>query len=137
MKKVKPASPVSNLDVLKVISDQLSIDMITAISNHVTSPDDLLQILDITPKQYYSRSSRLSKIGIVSRKDGEINLTSFGQLVFEAQSKVATACSRRSELRVIDAIKSHSGMSEDEQKKVIEKLLDDFELKNLGLTQTL
>ena len=30
-------------------------------------------------------------------------------------------------------MKSHSGMSEDEQKRIIDKLLDDSELKNLGL----
>jgi hypothetical protein len=34
-------------------------------------------------------------------------------------------------LRIIDAIKLHSGMSDDEQKRIIDKLLDDAELKNL------
>jgi hypothetical protein len=32
---------------------------------------------------------------------------------------------------MIDAIKSHSGMSEDEQKRIIDKLLDESELKRL------
>jgi len=32
---------------------------------------------------------------------------------------------------MIDAIKSHSGMSYAEQNKIIDKLLDDSELKNL------
>jgi DNA-binding HxlR family transcriptional regulator len=133
VKKVKPASPISNLNVLEAISDQLSIDIITAISNHVTNPDHLMQILDITPKQYYSRSSRLLKIGIISRKNANIILTSFGQLVSKAQSKIATACSHSSELRMIDVIKSHSGMSEEEQRRIMSKLLDDSELKNSGL----
>ena len=51
MKKVKAACPVSNLDVLEAISDQLSIDIITALSKHVTSPDNLMQTLGISPKQ--------------------------------------------------------------------------------------
>ena len=131
MKKVKPACPVSNLDVLEAISDQLSIDIIAAISKHATNPDDLLQMLNITRKQFYTRSSRLLKIGIISQKGGEIILTSFGRLVYKAQSKIATAFSHSSELRMIDAIKSHSGMSEYEQKRIIDKLLDDSELKNL------
>jgi DNA-binding HxlR family transcriptional regulator len=135
MKKAKPASPVSNLDVLEVISDQLSIDIITTISNHATNPDNLMQMLDITPKQYYSRSSRLLKIGIISKKNGEIMLTSFGRLVYKAQLKIATAFSHSSELRMIDVIKSHSGMSEDEQKRIIDKILEDSELKNLGLRE--
>ena len=94
-----------------------------------------MQILDITPKRYYSRSSRLLKIGIISRKNGVIILTSFGQLVYKAQSKIATAFSHSSELRMIGVIKSHSGMSDDEQKRIIDKILEDSELKNLGLRE--
>ena len=131
MTETKSASPVSNLDVLRVISDPLSIDIMTAISNHVSNPVNIMEILDITPKQYYSRSSRLSKIGLVSTRNGEINLTSLGRLVYKAQSKIAIAFSHSSELMMIDAIKSHSGMSEVEQKGIIDKLLDGSELRNL------
>jgi predicted transcriptional regulator len=131
MKKSKPASPTSNLDVLESISDQLSMDIITAIYNNVTNADKLMQILGINHKQYYSRSSRLLYIGLICRKKGKIILTSFGQLVYKAQLKIATAFSHSSELRMIDVIKSNSGMSEDEQKIIIDKLLDDSELKNL------
>ncbi len=125
------SAPVSNIDVLEAISDQLSMDIITAISNDVTNSDNLMQILDITPKQYYSRTSRLLNISLVSRKNGEIILTSFGRLVYKAQLKIASAFSHSSVLRMIDAIKSHSGMTGDEQKIVIDKLLGDPELKNL------
>ena len=131
MKKSKPASPISNLDVLESISDQLSMDIITAIYNNVTNAENLMQILGITHKQYYSRSSRLLNIGLICRKHGKIILTSFGQLVYKAQLKIATAFSHSSELRIIDVIKSNSGMSEDEQNMIIDKLLDDSELKNL------
>ena len=131
MKKSKPASTISNLDVLEAISDQLSMDIVTAISNNVTNSENLMQILDITHKQYYSRSSRLLNIGLICRKNGDIILTSFGQLVYKAQLKIATAFSHSSELRIIDVIKSNSGMSEDEQNMIIDKLLDDSELKNL------
>jgi hypothetical protein len=135
MKKAKPTPPVSNLDVLAAISDQLSMDIVTAISNEVTNSDNLMQVLDLTRKRYYSRSSRLMNIGIISRKNGDIILTSFGQLVYKAQFKIGTAFSHSSELRMIDAIKSHSGMSEDEQKRIIDKILEDSELINLGLQE--
>jgi hypothetical protein len=57
--------------------------------------------------------------------------TSFGRLVYNAQLKIANAFSHSSELRMIDAIKSHSGMSIDQQKIIIDKLLDDSQLENL------
>jgi DNA-binding HxlR family transcriptional regulator len=123
--------PASNLDVLEAISDRLSMDIITSISNDVTNPSNLMQLLDLSPKEYYSRTSTLLKIGLISRKNGEIVLSSFGRVIYKAQLKIATAFSHSSELRMIDAIKSHSGMSDDEQNMIIDKLLDDSELKNL------
>jgi DNA-binding HxlR family transcriptional regulator len=123
--------PASNLDVLEAISDRLSMDIITSISNDVTNPSNLMQLLDLSPKEYYSRMSTLLKIGLISRKNGEIVLSSFGRVIYKAQLKIATAFSHSSELRMIDAIKSHSGMSDDEHNMIIDKLLDDSELKNL------
>ncbi len=128
------ANSPSPLDVLETISDQLSINIITAISNKVTNSDHLMQILDITHKQYYSRCSRLLSMGLISRKKGQIILTSFGLLVYKAQLKIANAFSYSWELRMIDAIKSHSGISDIEQKRIIDKLLDDTELKNFART---
>lgn len=126
-----PNLGVSKLQVLHVISDQTSMDIITAISNNVTNSGNLMHVLDISYKKYYDRNSRLLNIGLISRKNGQISLTSFGQLIYKAQLKIATAFTHSSELRMIDAIKSHSGMSDDEQKRIIDKLLDDAELKDL------
>ena len=126
-----PNFTVSKLQVLKVISDRISIDIVTAISNNVTNSDNIMQILDLTRKQYYSRCSRLSNIGLVSKQNGEMMITSFGRLVYNAQLKIANAFSHSSQLRMIDAIKSHSGLSEDQQKIIIDKLLDDSQLRNL------
>ena len=58
-------------------------------------------------------------------------ITSFGRLVYNSQLKIANAFSHSSQLRMIDAIKSQSGLSEDEQKIIIGKLLDDSQLANL------
>ena len=129
-----PNFTVSELQVLEVISDQISIDILTAISNNVTNSDNIMQILDLTRKQYNSRCSRLSNIGLVGKQDGEMMLTSFGRLVYIAQLKIAHAFSHSSQLRMIDAIKSHSGLPEDQQKIIIDKLLDDSQLKNLVAT---
>ena len=131
MKKAKPAPPISKLDVLEAISDQLSMDIITCLAGGVTNSDNLMQVLDLSHKQYDSKCTRLSKIGLISRKNREIILTSFGQLVYNAQFKIATAFSLAPELRMIDAIRSDSGISDDEQNRIIDKLLHDTELKKL------
>ena len=131
-----PNFTVSKLQVLEAISDQISIDIVTAISNNVTNSDSIMQLLGLSRKQYYSRCSRLSNIGLVSKQNGEMILTSFGRIVYNAQLKIAMAFSHSSTLRIIDAIISHSGLSVDQQKIIIEKLLDDSQLKNLVILPT-
>lgn len=75
--------------------------------------------------------SQDKKLGLVSRKNGEIIPISFGRVVYNAQLKIANAFSYSSELTMIDAMKSHSGMPEDEQKKIIDIIIEDSELKKL------
>lgn len=43
-----PNLGVSKLEVLQVISDQPSMDIITAISNNVTNSGNLMDVLDIS-----------------------------------------------------------------------------------------
>ena len=127
---------VSKLQVLDAISDQISIDIVTAISNNVTNSDSIMKLLDLTRKQYHSRCSRLSNVGLVSKRNGEMILTSFGRIVYNAQLKIAIAFSHSSTLRIIDAINSHSGLSVDQQKIITDKLLVDPQLKNLVVLST-
>ena len=131
-----PNFTVSKLQVLDAISDQISIDIVTAISNNVTNSDSIMKLLGLTRKQYYSRCSRLSKVGLVSKQSGEMILTSFGRIVYNAQLKIAIAFSHSSTLRIIDAINSHSGLSVDQQKIITDKLLDDPKLKKLVVLST-
>ena len=51
MKKANAGKAITNIDVLETISDQISMDIITAVSNGVTKSDNLMQILDLTHKQ--------------------------------------------------------------------------------------
>jgi hypothetical protein len=104
--KCKASASGFNPRCTQVVSDQLIVDIITAISNGVTNSNTIMQILDL-------RTSRLYDIGIVSRGKGEIILTSFGRLVYKAQLKIAAAFSRASELRMVDSVKSHSDMPDD------------------------
>ena len=90
-----------------------------------------MKLLNLTRKQYYDRSSRLLKIGLIRKENREFNLTSFGQLVDNSQLKIASALEHSSELKAIDILISDPGMSEDQQNSIIDKLIDDPEIKML------
>lgn len=127
--KTLPLS-ISKLKVLQLISDKITIDILTAISNNVINPRNLRQVLDLSERQYYDRISGLMNMGLVRRKSGKVFLTSFGQIVYKAQLKIAIAFTHSSEVRMI-AIKSHSGISEVQQQSLIDKILVDSEIMKL------
>ena len=105
--------------------------MVDAIAKNVTNSGNLTKLLSLSRKQYYDRSTRLLNKGLIRRKNGEFYLTSFGQIVRHSQLKIASALKHSSELRAIDALRLDPELSEDQQKILIDNLIDDPELKRL------
>ena len=75
---MKKNDAISSLQVLETISDQITMNLLNTIAKDATNSENLMQLLDITRKQYYDRSSRLLHIGLIRRENGEFHLTSFG-----------------------------------------------------------
>ena len=124
---------ISSLHVLELLSDEISMNIFNAIAKNVTNSENLMQLLNLTRKQYYDRSSRLLKIGLIRRKKCQFNLTSFGQLVRHSQLKIESAFKHSSALTMIDVVESDSGMSDEVQKSLIDKLIDYPEIKTIVL----
>ena len=131
MKKPKSGVSVSKLQVLEAISDYISIKLLDEIAKNTTTSDSHIQKLNISRKQYYDRSSRLLKTDLIKLVDGRFTLTAFGKLVYHAELKISRAFHCASELRMIDAIKLHSGLSDAEQKNLIDRIIEDSEIKKL------
>ena len=128
MKNFDSPSPVQ---VLQVLSDRTSVDIINAVAENVSDSGNIRELLGLTTKEYYIRRSRLLKTGIIKQKNAKLTLTSFGQLIYQALLKIATAFRHSRELIMIDAIKSIAGMPHNEQKDLIDKLILDDEIKKL------
>lgn len=107
MKKLDSPSPVQ---VLEVLSDRTSVDIMNAVAENVSDSCNIRELLGLTSKEYYLRYPRLLKTGIIKRKDAKLTLTSFGQLIYKALLKIATAFRHSRELIMIDAIKAIAGM---------------------------
>ena len=131
MKKPKSGVAISKLQVLEAISDHISIKLLDGIAENATTSDIHMQTLNISRKQYYDRSSRLVNADLIKLVDGRFTLTAFGKLVYHAELKISRAFHCASELRMIDAIKSHSGLSDGEQKNLIDKIIEDSEIRIL------
>ena len=73
MKNLHSPSPVSTLQVLDVLSDRTSVDIMNAIAENVTTSDNIIELLGLTTRQYYIRHSMLLKTGIIKRKKRQID----------------------------------------------------------------
>ena len=114
-----------------MLSDRTSVDIMNAVAENVSDSGNIRELLGLTSKEYYVRYSRLLKTGIIKRKNAKLTLTSFGQLIYQALLKIATAFRHSRELMMIDAIKSIAGMPHNEQKDLIDDLNLDDEIKKL------
>jgi hypothetical protein len=131
MKKRISGAAVSTLQVLEVISDEVSLDIFNTIGKNAETSENIGEILDISRKQYHARSSKLLKLGLVERKGGKYSLSSLGKLVYEAQLKIARAAHHSWKLKVIDSIVLCKEIPDNEHRYVIDKLIDDSEIKRL------
>ena len=131
MKNLQAISSVSTLQVLEVLSDRTSVDIFNAIAENETTSDNIIQLLGVSNKQYYTRYSDLLRTGLIKRRHSVLTLTCFGQLIYHSLLIIATACRHSSELIMIDAVKSTSGMPDNEQKDLIDKLICDPRIKKL------
>jgi DNA-binding HxlR family transcriptional regulator len=87
MQKLKKEN-ISIEDVLTAISDNTSLVLFNTIALSGGSPIQIRKI-GLTTRQYYSRLSRLTKTGLVTRKNGNYFLTLLGKIIFEVH---VTAC---------------------------------------------
>ena len=131
MKNLQAISSVSTLQVLEVLSDRTSIDIFNAIAENETTSDNIIQLLDISAKQFYTRHSDLLKTGLIRRRNNLLIVTSFGQLIYHSLLIIATACRHSSELMMVDAVKSTAGIPDNEQKDLIDKLIRDPSIQKL------
>jgi predicted transcriptional regulator len=59
--------------IINAISDVQSLDLFKAIAQASVDSDILIKKARLTRKQYYSRMSRMTKVGLIQRKNGSIS----------------------------------------------------------------
>lgn len=121
-------------DILSVISNDKSLMLLNMVALSSDNTEGLVSKSRLSPRQYYSRMSALTDVGLVTRSNGRYSLTSFGGIVYEAQVLIGKAKENYWKLRAIDSIESSAHrMSYDERRKVIESLLTEEDLKEVLL----
>ena len=122
---------VSVVEILEAISDVKSLKLFNTIATKGGNSDDLSVQLKLSRKEYYSRMSRLTKTGMVKRKNGKHFLTAFGKVVYDAQVTIRKAVESYWKLKAIDSIDLSDEITVKERDKLIQTLLDDVEIREI------
>jgi predicted transcriptional regulator len=124
---------VSVAEILDAICDDKSLKLFNAIATKGGNSGDLLLQVKLSYKEFYSRISRLIKMGLVKRKNGRHFLTAFGKVIYEAQKIVSKAVENYWKFKAIDSVDSSNDISVNEHENLIDTLIDDLEIKAILL----
>ncbi|HEY1211809.1 MAG TPA: hypothetical protein VGE82_02590 [Nitrososphaera sp.] len=117
--------------VLRSISDDKSLELFRTVALETIDSKNLKNRTKLTRKQYYSRLSRMTRTGLVRKKNGKYILTTFGKIVYESQLTVENALNNYWKLKAIDSLETSNELPKEEQQKLIETLLDNREIKEI------
>jgi predicted transcriptional regulator len=117
--------------VLASISDKQSLELFRYIAATNGDSENLRTKINLTRKQYYSRLSRMTKAGIVKRKNGRHSLTAFGRVVYDAQTIIEKAVNNYWKLKAVDSLEMSEDLPKDERLKLIDNLLDNKDIKEI------
>ena len=127
-KSMKSNSPA---DIIGAIADNRSLDLFDSIAKGISESEQLKDSKGLTRKQYYSRTGRLLRVGLIKRNKGKFSLTTLGTVVYHAQIEIEKAVKNYWKLKAIDSIQSSTDIGEQERVKLIKTILDDSTIENV------
>jgi hypothetical protein len=117
---------LSIVDVIKSISDDKSLVLFNTIALASGNADTLKTTIKLTRRQYYSRMSGLVNAGLVTRKNGNYFVTSFGKIVYDAQLMIGKAVESYWKLKALDSFDISSDSPQlpaEEHSRIIDTLM--------------
>jgi hypothetical protein len=82
--------------------------------------------------------NQLIDVGLVTRKSDRYYLTSFGKVVYESHKLIGNAVDNYWKLKAVDSIEillSEDDLSVEEQRRIINALIERNDIKNILLNQ--
>ena len=128
---------LTEADIINAISNEQSLGLFKAIAQTNVNSTILTINAKLTRKQYYSRMSRMTKVGLIQRKNGKYFLTSLGRVTYQAQTMIENALIDYWKLKAIDSLDSSTNtrLPQEEHDKILNTLIDDHQIKQILLVK--
>jgi hypothetical protein len=118
-------------NIFNSLSDEQSVMLFTIIATKSISSVELRSKISLTRKQYYSKLSRMVRVGLIKRRSGKLVVTALGKIVYELQKVVQDAYNNHWKLKVLDSIEMSEELPREERKKLMDNLIEDSRLKQI------
>ena len=73
----------------------------------------------------------MTRSGLVTKRNGRYNLTTFGKIVYEFQLIIENALENRWKLKAIDSLELSKDLPEEDRQKIIDTLIENQGLKQI------
>ena len=122
-------------DILKTLSDDKALVLFNTIALANGESEIQIRKMGLTTKQYYSRISKMINANLIRRKYGRNFMTLLGKIVYEAHMTIGKALKYYWKLQALDSIQSSStaGLPKEEISKLVDTLIDDYQIKDILL----
>jgi hypothetical protein len=120
-------------NIFNSLSDEQSVMLFNMIALKSIDSIELRNKLSLTPKQYYSRLSRMVGVGLIKRKNGKLVITTFGKIVYELQKVAQDACNSQWKLKVLDSVEAAEELPKEERLKLLDNLIENTQLREILL----
>jgi hypothetical protein len=117
--------------IFESLSDEQSVKLFTTIAAQGIYSTELRTQVVLTRKQYYSRISRMIKVGLIKRRSGKLVMTAFGKIVWESQKIVEAANKNQWKLKVLDSIDVSEELPKDERRKLLDNLIENRYMREI------
>ena len=122
-------------DILKTLSDYKALVLFNTIALANGESEIQIRKMGLTTKQYYSRISKMINANLIRRKNGRYSMTLLGKIVYEAHMTIGKALNYYWKLQALDSIQTSStaGLPKEEISKLVDTLIDDYQIKDILL----
>lgn len=120
-------------DILNAIADEKAFKLLNTIATTDYESEDLVRVVNLSRKEFYSRVSRFIDTGLVKRRGGKYSMTLFGRLVHEVEIVIEDALRSHWKLKALEEIETFSELPPGERENIIDSLVDNEFIKRIYL----
>jgi hypothetical protein len=118
-------------EIFESLSDEQSVKLFNTIASERVNSVEMRTKVPLTRKQYYSRLSRMIRVGLIKRRSGKLFLTTFGKIVYESQKLIEAANNSQWKFKVLDSVDVSEELPKEEREKLLDNLIENSQIKEI------